>query len=457
MRLPDAREFTFGNTYGWLERMGAVNAGGFATLSKNPDRFPSGFAPSVVSHGDGCHIVDMDNNKFLDTIGALGAVLFGYRWPSTTEAIIDAAKTIGGPAFSNGHYLEIEVAEMLCGEILACDKVRFCKNGADATQAAVRIARETTQKKHILACGYHGHHDWYICSTDKDGGVLSEIKPYTTQFEWGNYEEFDALLGKTAHNLAGVILEIPPGNFGDPNQDAEIADFLEYVQEQCHKYYGVFILDEIVTGFRYGLGGAGAMYGCTPDLICFGKAMANGMPIAVIGGDSYLMDEFIGGNVFMSTTNGGDVYALAAAKACINDLGERKYVDQLWKTGWHIGQGIQDTIALFDLPVDLIGNGVRMVMKWRNTDAATGDELKTLWLQETAKMGVLFGGPIFPTVMMTQEDVKSVVDAAHFAGESMRMAINKGNVKGYLECNVIEDVFSKRYRPFDPASGLSGV
>ena len=444
--------------YDWLERMGAVCAGGFATLSKNPDRFPANIAPGVISSARGCHIIDVDGNRWIDTVGALGAVLFGHGWGSINCATKDAINQCGGPALSLGHYLEIEVAELLAESIVAVDTVRFCKNGADATQAAIRVARQVTSRRHILCSGYHGHHDWYISSTDKSGGVLSEIGKYTHQFEWGNREQFLDLIHRYGHDLACVILEIPPLPYDLLKAHADSTSlFLDYVQATAMRWDALFILDEIVTGFRYGLGGAGALYGCTPDLICLGKAMANGWPLAAIGGDSRLMEEFRGGGVFLSTTNGGDVLSLAAAKASLIDLQDDSNLERLWHNGRRLGDGLSTIIKRYSLPVELIGNEARMVMKWYDEDGVTGDEAKTAWLAETAKHGVLFGGPIFPTVMMERQDVDTVLDVAHTAGFTLRSRINAGNFRANLPCPVIEDVFSKRYRANDPASALSGV
>lgn len=445
------------SNYSWWERAGAVLGGGFATLSKNPDRFAFGLAPIVLARGNGCHVTDVGGNIFLDTIGALGPVLFGYGWPRVEQEVIRAVRDFGGPAFSVGHFTEIEVAEQLANNIMAIDKVRFCKNGADATQAAVRIARHVTQRKHILCSGYHGHHDWYISSTSKNGGVLSEIGRYTHQFPWGDKKKFAELVALYGHDLAGVIVEIPPLPYDSETQEDDISSFLDEMHKTAIKWDALFILDEVVTGFRYGLGGAGAMYGCTPDLICLGKGMANGYPLAAIGGDGYLMDEFNGGEVFLSTTNGGDVFSLAASRACLHDLENRPHLAQLWRNGKQLGDGLFQIIEQYSLPVSLIGNQARMVMKWADTVGCSGDEAKTFWLAETVKRGVLFGGPIFPTVMMSQQDIEFVLDVSTEAASRMSECIKYGNIREKLDCPVIEDVFSKRYQPFAKTSALSGV
>jgi len=446
------------NSYAWWERAGAVLAGGFATLSKNPDRFPFGVAPLVLTRGRGCYVTDVDGNTFIDTIGALGPVIFGYDWPSITQASVEAIRDFGGPAFSLGHFLEIEVAEMLAGNHLAVDTVRFCKNGADACQAAVRVARSATERRHILCSGYHGHHDWYISTTDKAGGIVTNDSQFTHQFAWGDTDQFDELLLAYGHDLAGIILEVPPLAWDNDDQISDIGFFLNDIAEAALQWDAIFILDEVVTGFRYGLGGASAYYGVTPDLVCLGKGMANGWPLAAIGGDRNLMSEFNGGNVFLSTTNGGDVLSLAATRACIRDLEDGVHLAQLWERGKELGSGIYDIIKELTLPVELIGNPARMVMKWSDHEAVSADAIKTLFLQEVISQDVLFGGPIFPTVVMSPQDIRKVLDAVGHAATKVKQALISPIFNKYLVCPVIEDVFSKRYRAGpNQASAISGV
>jgi glutamate-1-semialdehyde aminotransferase len=449
------------NNYEWWERAGDVLAGGFATLSKNPDRFAFGVGPIVLARGNGCYVTDVDGARFLDVIGALGPVIFGYGWENINEAVIRALRDFGGPSFSLGHFTEIEVGEMIAGNILAVDTVRFCKNGADATQAAVRVARSATNRRHILCSGYHGGHDWYISTTDKNGGVLPEAGRYTHQFTWGNVKQFDNLISMHGHDLAGVIVEVPPLAWDNTDQDQEITEFLEHLAEVASRWDAIFILDEVVTGFRYGLGGASAYYGVTPDLVCLGKGIANGWPLAAIGGDRNLMSEFNGGNVFLSTTNGGDVLSLAAARACISELEDGHHLTQLWDRGEQLGDGLSRIIEAYSLPVELIGNPARMVLKWSDHGSISGDAIKTLWLQETVSQGVLFGGPIFPTVIMSPQDIIKVLDASFAAACKISEILKTGDpvfMTNALRCPVIEDVFSKRYMAGgNLPSALSGV
>jgi glutamate-1-semialdehyde aminotransferase len=442
-------------SFDWWERAGDVNAGGFATLSKNPDRFAFGVSPILLESGNGGHVWSIDGDEFVDTIAALGPILLGYNWPSITELLSRAIREIGSPSFSLGHPAEVMAAEAIAGNVPCVDSVRFCKNGADATQAAIRLARAFTGRRHVLCSGYHGHHDWYISSTDKNGGVLAEIGKYTHQFAWEDYENLLNLVNTYSLDLACIILEVPPLEWGHNSQ--EITDFLVHVQDLASHWGALFILDEVVTGFRYGLGGASSMYGVTPDLVCFGKGMANGWPIAALGGDRSLMDYFRGGGVFLSTTNGGDVFSLIATIETISVLENSAHLERLWSTGRQIGNGLSRLLETYNIPATLLGNDARMVIKWRDDKYAFANEIKTLWLAESIKYGVLFGGPIFPMVAHTDQDIIQILTAAEAGFISVQQGIDNRNLAAKLPCDPIEDVFSQRYNRESKVSALSGV
>lgn len=446
---------SFKKSFELWERAGAVNAGGFATLSKNPDRFAFGVSPILLTHGNGAHIYDVDENMYVDTIAALGPVILGYNWPTISQRLAKAVYTIGGPSFSLGHPSEIEAAEAIAGNVACVDTVRFCKNGADATQAAIRVARAFTGKRHILCSGYHGHHDWYLSSTDKNGGILAEIGNYTHQFTWGDDRKLLDLINLHGLDLAGIILEVPPLEWG--HDVDEISSFLTRIQNLASHMGVLFILDEVVTGFRYGLGGASAMYGVNPDLVCFGKGMANGWPIACLGGDRDLMDYFRGGGVFLSTTNGGDVFSLLATIETINVLQDFSVLERLWSIGRQIGDGLSRLLKTYNIPATLLGNDARMVIKWRDDLYGSASEIKTLWLSQTIRHGVLFGGPIFPMVSHTDPDIEKILSSAEAGFITVRQGLDEHNLRERLPCPTIEDVFSQRYTRVDGNSALSGV
>ena len=181
-----------------------------------------------------------------------------------------------GHSFSLPHPLEVELAERLTRIIPCAEKVRFGKNGSDATSGAVRAARALTGRERIACCGYHGWQDWYIGSTTRNAGVPEAVRALTHPFQYNNLESLRNLMDEHPGEFAAVIME--PVNFLPP-----APGFLEGVKELTHRHGALLIFDEICTGFHFGLGGAQKKFGVTPDMACFGKAMGNGFPDLVHG------------------------------------------------------------------------------------------------------------------------------------------------------------------------------
>lgn len=430
----------------WWARAEKVLAGGPATLSKHPDRYARGITPIFLERGMGGHVWDVDNREYIDTVAGLGPILLGYHHPDVDMAVRQQLRD--GPIFSLPHPLEVEVAEHLCEVIPSAEMVRFAKNGMDVTNAAVRLARFMTGRKHVLCSGYHGGADFYMASTDKAGGILPEIGRYTHQFTFGHSGAFQRLVQQHTQDLgdseiAAIMLEIPPRPWGEPLDIARA--FLEEVQNTCRLIGAVFILDEVVTGFREALGGAQSIYALAPDLTCLSKGMANGFPISALVGKRELMRGFDGGQVFFSTTFGGDAIGLAAAHATLQVLRRTDALETLHARGQMIGANLAEAIKYHDVPCDLLGNSARMTLKFRDLADVSGAAMKTLFLQETIKKSVIFGGPLFPMSMHTEDDAHYIIEAADHGFRIIRQALMSGDFMRHLECPVIEDVFAARY------------
>lgn len=437
-------------------RANQVLAGGFQTLSKNPNRYPQGIAPKLLSRGSGAFVWDSDENQYIDLVAGLGPILLGHCNPSVNNAVIDQVGR--GASFSLGNAIEIEVAELLVNLIPSIETVRFGKNGADVTNAAVRLARHETGRKHVIFCGYHGGHDSYIATTPNNSGTLPELAQFNHQIQWGNQIQLFNLLqeinwkdGNTSEpGLAAIMVEVPPPVYGDSASEESYRSFLWFLRETAHNNGALFILDEVVTGFRKHPGGAQEFYGVLPDLSCFSKAMGNGFSVAALGGNRDIMKHFENGEVFMSTTFGGETIGLAAASVVISAISYTSAWDNLYCMGMELLQRLGNLIKNNNIPALLTGDHSRMLIKFQDVEGiATADELKTLWQQEMIKRGVLAGGPILPMVCYTNEIVNEIMSAAEATMEIIKHAIGVGRVIDALQCPVISDVFAKRYQTSD--------
>lgn len=296
-----------------LKRAKKITPLGAQTFSKSYRYFCEGNSPSFMEKGKGAHVWDVDENKYIDFICGLGPVTLGYNDQRINEAITKQMEK--GIIFSQPAPISIELSEKLIEIIPCAEMVRFVKNGSDATSAAVRLARAYTERDIIATCGYHGMQDWYIGSTVNNKGVPQKVCELSQSFDYNNIESLESLFAKYPNKIAAVILE--PIQSNGPEEG-----YLQKVKEIAQDNGAVLIFDEVVSGFRYALGGASELYSVTPDLVTLGKGMANGMPISAVAGKKELLN-LISDGVFISTTFGGEALSIAAALETINILQEK--------------------------------------------------------------------------------------------------------------------------------------
>lgn len=401
------------------ERATRVIPGGTQTLSKAPWNFVDGVSPKFLARGHGSHVWDVDGNEYIDWPMALGPILLGYDYPAVTEAAI--AQIREGTTFTLMHPLEVEVAERLVDVIPCAEKVRFAKNGADATGGAIRAARALTGREHVVATGYHGYHDWYIATTERDAGVPRLHRELTHTVPFNDLHSLEEAL--SSYEPAAVIMEIPATE-PDPG-------YLDSAIEATHRHGALLILDEVVTGFRYARGGAQELYGITPDLSCFGKGMANGYPLAAVVGSEAAMAAFE--EIFFSMTYSGETVSLAAALATLDVLDSEPVLEHIWARGEQLRGGLGELAAQVSFVVKLAGNPPRSALEFDDGAGAPSIELRALFLQECHRRGVLFGVPIFPTFSHAEDDVTRTLAVVQAAFEQMEAAYTAGNVAARLE------------------------
>lgn len=402
---------------------------GTQTLSKGPDQFVRGVAPKYIARGKGSRVWDADGNEYIDYPMALGAVILGHAYPRVVEAV---RKQVGlGTAFTLMHPLEVEVAQLLHDRIPCAERVRFGKNGSDVTMAAIRIARAATGRVKLAYCGYHGWQDWFAVTTQRNKGIPPVLRTHIEPFTYNRIETLEALLDAEPGQYAGVIME--QGN--EPPRDR----FLHRVRDLAHKHGALFILDEIVTGFRFAPGGAQELYGVTPDLACFGKAMGNGFPISAIVGKKEFMKELE--QVFFSMTFGGETASLAAAAATLRVLKDKDVCARLWKTGRRLMDGFNQAASEAGVDVRLVGYPARMAFSCKDAAGQESLDLKSLLLQETVKRGVLFGGPVFPTFSHSDKDIRHTLEASADALRVLKQATAEGSVDRFMEGQKVSVVF----------------
>ena len=404
----------------WLARALQVIPGATQTLSKGADQFVRGVTPTFIRSASGCYVTDVDGNEFIDYPMALGPIILGHGHPRTVEAVTRQIQQ--GSTFTLPHPIEVEVAEKICEVVPCAEMVKFAKNGSDATDGAVRLARAVTGKNVVLACGYHGWHDWYVIQTPRNAGVPAVLRPLVDTFPFNDIEALQAKIDQHHDDHAAVILEV---GFTDP-----LPGYLNDLADRVHRAGGLVILDEIVTGFRFALGGAQELYGFTPDLACFGKAIANGLPLAAIVGRRDVMEGF--DEVFFSGTFGGETLSLVAALATIQELQNSPVIEHIWAHGHRLHEGVRSAIERHALEVDLLGQPPRGAFSFRHGGVDSPD-LRGLFLQETVRRGILFGGPIFVTYAHGEAEIDRTIEICDEAFSVLRRAIDTDSVAARLD------------------------
>ncbi len=421
----------------WTRATRVIPAG-TQTLSKGPDQFVFGVTPRYLERGEGSHVWDVDGNEYIDYPMALGPILLGYGYRPVMEAVMDRLRL--GTTFTLLHPLEVELAELLTEVIPCAEMVRFAKNGSDVTSAAVRVARACTGREHIAYSGYHGCQDWYAVTTPRNRGIASFNAELIHPFEYNRLETLEALFAEHYGKIACVIMEVPGA---DPVINLSTKrNFLQDVALLCRKNGALFILDEMVTGFRYSLGGAQELFDVTPDLACFGKGMGNGMAVSALVGKREYMNAL--NEVFFSMTFSGEATGLAAAKATIETIMREPVIEHLWKLGARLHAGLRSAAHEWGLDMEISGRPPRAGLTFRNSEGEADPLMRSLFLQETVKRGVLFGGPMFISYSHGEGDIDRTIEVAYEALCKVRSAYESASPASFLEGEMVGEVFRSR-------------
>ena len=346
---------------------------------------------------------------------AVGPVSLGYAYDVVDEAI--RAQLNDGITFTLMHPLEVEVAELITELVPGAEMVRFSKTGCDVTSAAIRLARAYTGRSHVLCCGYHGWHDWYVSTTDRALGIPSDVARLTYTIE---YNDLDSVASALDDDVAAIILE--PTVFEPPK-----SEFLSGLRQLCNDYGTLLIFDEMWTGFRLALGGAQQAYGVTADLACFSKALANGMPLSALTGRADVMG-LLDEDVFFFTTFGGEALSLAAAKATLQHMRSHPVLQHMAAQGRKLREGYTSIAAKLAMNyTSCEGYDARTIVQF---DANHVPPLlaKSFVQQEMLAHGVLWSGFHNMSYSHTDLDIEVVLDAYRQVLPHLDRAVKQGNL-----------------------------
>lgn len=413
--------------------------GGAHTYSKGDDQFPR-LSPHSIVRGKGARILDVDGNEFVDWGMGLTSVLLGHAY----EPIIDVIKKEldNGCNFIRPSFIEAEVAELIQNQIPSAEMVKFGKNGSNATTSAVKLARAYTGKEIVLRCfdqPFFSIDDWFIGDTDISCGVTEKTKSETKHFKYNDIEDLKNSI-ETFRDLGIACVILEPAATEEPKDG-----YLQSVKDLCEKEGIVLIFDEVVSGFRFHPKGAQYLYGVTPHLSTFGKAMANGYSISALVGKKEIME--LGGiehdkeRVFLlSTTYGGETHHLRAAQKSIEILNQNDY--EVTKYIWSVGKTIKESYNKLVQKYSLQEYTQMMGIDCRPYFYFKDNILRTLFQQEMIKCGILAQG-IVPSLSHKESEINQTIEAFDYSLKILANAIADKNVEKLLIGNAVKPVFRK--------------
>jgi glutamate-1-semialdehyde 2,1-aminomutase len=412
--------------------------GGAHTYAKGDDQFPEN-APGFIVRGKGCHVWDVDGNEFIEYGMGLRSVTLGHAF----EPVIEAAQKQMqlGVNFSRPATIEIDLAEAMLEVIDGADMVKFAKNGSDVTTAAVKLARAYTGRDLIAICTdqpFFSTDDWFIGTTELNAGIPQAVIEMSLKFPYNDFESLRALFDQHPNQIACVVMEAEA-------MAAPAADYLKQVKDLCEESGSVLIFDEMITGFRWHLGGAQKFHGVTPHLSTFGKAMGNGFAIAALMGKREIMR--LGGldhdqpRVFLlSTTHGAETHSLAASLEIIRIYREQHVVEHLWRQGERLRDLVNRSIAENRLQghFELLGRPCNLVYATRDQNRNPSQAFRTLFIQELIRRGVI--APSFVVSFSHNDsDIDRTAEAVYDAHVFYRKALDEG-VGNYLSGRPVKPV-----------------
>ncbi len=419
----------------------ALIPGGCHTYAKGDDQFPQN-SPGFLVRGEGCHVWDMDGNEYIEYGMGCRAVTLGHAFPSVVRAAQE--ELFRGSNFSRPAPIEVECAEELISMIDGAEMVKFCKDGSAATTAAIKLARAHTGRDKIGFCADHpffATNDWFIGTTPFDTGIPQSTKDLSLAFRYNDIDSIREMFQENSGEIACLIME--PAKYCDPDDD-----FLNKAKEICHEHGALFVLDEMITGFRWHNGGAQKYYQVVPDLSTFGKALANGFSLSALVGRKEFME--VGGlehereRVFLlSTTHGAETHSLAAAIATMRTYQNEPVVETLFQQGERLRDGVNTVIAQHGLKdyVEVIGKPCCMVLASRDGNKLPSQWFRTLMMQETIKRGV-FMLSLVVSYSHSDKDIDWTIGAIDESLFVYRKALDEGPEK-YLVGRPSKPVYRK--------------
>jgi glutamate-1-semialdehyde 2,1-aminomutase len=413
-------------------RLHELVPGGAHTNARGSDQYPEAMTP-IIQRGEGARVLDLDGNWLVEYGMGVKSVTLGYGYQPVVDNVIAAAR--GGVNFSRPSVWELNAAERFLQMVPTADMVKFAKNGSDVTTAAIKLARAATGRDLVAICRtqpFFSVDDWFMGAGPMTAGIPDAVRELTVGFAYNDLGSLEALLAEHPGRIAAVILEAATGT-------AEPAPgFLEGLRALADKDGFVLVFDEMISGMRWSSAGAQSVYGVTPDLSTWGKALGNGYSISALAGKRELME--LGGlntdasRVFLlSTTHGGETTGMAAYLAVAQAYEDRDIVGIMEAQGTKLRAGLLEALAEAGVAeqIPILGRPSALVFGTKDHTGAPSQAFRTLLIQELLKRGVLAQSLVI-SAAHTDDDLDVTIEAFRGAARVYADALAAGTTDGLL-------------------------
>ena len=415
--------------------------GGAHTYSKGDDQFPIK-SPAAITHAKGAYCWDVDGNKFLDTLMGLTSVSLGHAYEPILEKVRE--ELLRGSNFSRPSVIEREMAERFLSLVPQHDMMKFAKNGSTVTTAAIKIARAATGRSIVARTAEHpfySYDDWFIGSTDCNFGVPQDVISKTVGFKHNSLEDLERLFNEYPNQIACVIGEPEKWQVVEP-------DFYQKAIDLAHKHGALWIMDEMITGFKTDYPGSIKRLNAEPDMATWGKGIANGFSFCALTGKKEVME--LGGinrkgekKLFLvSTTHGGETHAIAAGLATMDVFENEPVIEHNKMIGDHFMKGVKEILNRRGLNdyLQMMGFNWSVGLMVKGQDKTPDLHYRTLFMQEMIQRGVLYQGILSPCYSHTTDDIDFMLVAFDESCEVFERALEDG-VEKHLVGEEIKPVF----------------
>jgi glutamate-1-semialdehyde 2,1-aminomutase len=424
------------------EQLTRLVPGGAHTYAKGPDQYPYEMAP-IIERGAGAHVWDVDGNEYIEYGSGLRAVALGHAHREVLDAV--RAQLDRGANFARPSIVELQAAEAFLDTVPTAEMVKFTKNGSDATSAAIKLARAVTGRDLVAICRdqpFFSIDDWFIGTTPMDAGIPSQVSELTIAFPYGDLAATEQILHEYEGRVACLILETMTQQTPEPG-------YLAGLRDLAHRYGTLLVFDEMIVGFRLSASGGQGLFGVTPDLSTFGKALGNGFAVSALAGRRELMER--GGHnhdqerVFLlSTTHGAETHALAAAIAVMRIYREQEVVGRLRDRGERIATGVAEVAAAAGVADRVVtrGHPANLVFATLDADGQASQAYRTLFMRQ-----LLLGGVLSPSFVvsaaLSDADIDRTLEVVGEACVVYRKALEAGDPSPWLGGRAVKPVFRR--------------